>query len=53
MDDKLIAALIGLAGIAIGLVVRDVVMALVLTRKKESRNLMIEQNHARILIASL
>ncbi len=39
MDDKLIAALVGLAGIAIGLVGRDVVMALVLTRKKRVQEL--------------
>jgi hypothetical protein len=34
MDDKLTVALIGVVGIAIGVVVRDVVMSLVLMRKK-------------------
>ena len=39
MDEKLIGALIGLAGIGVGLVVRDVVMALVLTNKKRAQEI--------------
>jgi hypothetical protein len=39
MDDKLIVALVGLIGVVVGVVVRDVVMALFLTRKKRDEEI--------------
>ena len=39
MDDKILAALIALAGIAVGLIGRDVIMALVLARKKRAQEI--------------